>query len=71
MTSLMTSELYTDDDLNFERVIEVKILDIRKRKGVKQKSFSMYVHKGTNDRDYLSAEEIKNKLQKAVKKLSK
>ena len=71
MTLTMTSPLYTDDDLNFERVIEVRIVDSRQRKGIKQKSFSVYVPKGTKDKDYPDTEKFKTELQKAVKKITK
>lgn len=69
MSLRMTSKLYTDEDLKVERVIEVRILDLRKRKGVKQKSFSISVSTGTKDSEYPTAEQLKDGLQKAVKKL--
>ena len=67
MTLRMSSRpLYTDEDLNFERVFEVRIIDLRKRCGVKQKSFSISVRKGTKDKDYLSADELKKILKKSL-----
>ena len=53
-------KLYTEKDLDFERVFEVKILDLRSRKGIKQRSFSILVKKGTKDEDYPSAEELRD-----------
>ena len=42
MTHKMTQKvkLYTDKELDFERVFEIRVIDIRKRQEVKQKSFS-------------------------------
>lgn len=67
MTLIMTSKLYTDEDLDFERVFEIRVIDLRKRKGVKQKSFSVLVKKGTKDDEYSSAEDVKKELQKAIR----
>lgn len=71
MSLEMTSRLYTDEDLKVERVFEIRILDLRKRKGIKQKSFSISVPQGTKDGGYVSAEKLKEELQKSVRKLSK
>ena len=68
-TLVMTSKIYVGDDSKIERVIEVRILDLRKRKGVKQKSFSISVPVGTKDNEYPSSEELKKELQKAIKEM--
>ena len=68
MTLAMSSKLYTDEDLNFERVFEIRIIDLRKRGGVKQKSFSISVRKGTPDREYPTAEELKKSFRKTLSK---
>ena len=68
MTLLMSSKLYTEEELNFERVFEVRIIDLRKRGGVKQKSFSVSVKKGTRDSEYPSADELKKIFRKALSK---
>ena len=67
MTFKMSSKLYTDEDLEVDRVFEIKIGDLRARKGIKQKSFSIFVKKGTKDNEYIETERLKDKLQKAVK----
>ena len=71
MTLIMTSkaQLFTDEDLDVERVFEVKILDSRKRKGITQKSFSIYTKKETKDTDYPATEEMRDFLQKMAKKI--
>lgn len=63
MSLIMTSKLYTDDEIGFERVIEVRIRDL---KTGKQKSFSLSSKK---NQDYSSIEKIKSFLEKEVKKL--
>lgn len=68
MTFLMTSKLYTDEDLNFERVFEVRIIDLRKRGGVKQKSFSISAKKGIKNNEYPTAEELKKIFRKVLSK---
>ena len=67
MTFKMSSKLYTDEDLEVDRVFEIKIRDLRARKEIKQKSFSIFVKKGTKDNEYSETERLKDKLQKAVK----
>ena len=71
MTLKMTSkaQLFTDEDLDVERVVEVKVLDSRRRNGITQKSFSIYVKKGTKDIDYPATEEMRDFLQKVAKKI--
>jgi hypothetical protein len=72
MTLKMTSKakLITDEDLDVDRIFEVKIIDQRGRNNIKQKSFSIYAKKGTKDSEYPATEEIKNFLQKQVKELA-
>jgi len=64
MSSKMSSKLYTEEEIEFERVIEVRIRDLKKGK---QKSFSLSTKKDA--KDYLSIEEIKNFLEKELKKI--
>jgi hypothetical protein len=64
MSLEMTSKLYTDEEVGFERVIEVRIRDL---KTGKQKSFSLSSKK--NAKDYHNIEKIKNFLEKEVKNL--
>lgn len=72
MTSLMTfkmtqkTKLYTDKELSFERVFEIRIVDLRKRQGIKQKSFSISIKKGTKDNEYIETEKLKDMLEKAI-----
>ena len=62
MTLIMSSKLYTEDEIGFERVIEVRIIDLKKKK---QKSFSLSIKKSS--KDYLQIEKVKTILEKAVK----
>jgi hypothetical protein len=62
----MKEKLLKEEDIGVERVFEIRVLDIRKRNGTKQKSFSLYTKKDTRDDDYDSAEEIINKLKEAI-----
>ena len=62
----MKEKLLKEEDIGVERVFEIRVLDIRKRNGIKQKSFSLYIKKGTLDNDYDSAEEIINKLKRCI-----
>jgi|APSaa5957512622_1039677.scaffolds.fasta_scaffold89260_2 hypothetical protein len=64
------SDLYIDEE-DFERVFEIRIRDLRERKGVKQKSFSISVKKGVNDGDYIDVDNLKKQIQKAVKDVKK
>jgi len=59
--------LYTESEIGFERVFEIRVRDLKERKGVKQRSFSLSVVKGTRDQDYISAEELKDHLERYVK----
>jgi hypothetical protein len=59
--------LRVDEESEFERVFEVRIRDLRERKGVKQKSFSISVKKGTDDAEYLGIEELKEKIKRLLK----
>jgi|GEM_PF-6920392 len=67
VTSKMTSKLYTESEISKDRVFEVKILDLRKRKDIKQKSFSLYVDKGVSDDNYISADDLKARLEALIK----
>ena len=64
MSLEMTSKLYTDEEVGFERVIEVRIRDL---KTGKQKSFSLSSKK--NAKDYHNIEKVKTFLEKEVKNL--
>ena len=63
MSLIMTSKLYTDEEIGFERVIEVRIRDL---KTGKQKSFSLSSKKNKN---YHSIDKVKKFLEGEVKKL--
>jgi len=63
-------KLFTDKDLNLGRVFEVKILDLRARNGVKQKSFSVLVNKGLKDDEYPTAKELRDLLESKVADLN-
>lgn len=64
MTLKMSSKLYTDEEIGFERVIEIRIRDL---KTGKQKSFSLSAKKKT--KDYHDIEKVKKFLEKEVKNL--
>lgn len=64
MTSKMSSKLYTDEEIGFERVMEIRIRDLRTNK---QKSFSLSSKK--NVKDYADIEKVKKFLEREVKKL--
>lgn len=64
MSSKMTSKLYTDKEIGFERVIEIRIRDLKTNK---QKSFSL--SSKSNNKDYPNIEKVKNFLEKEVKNL--
>jgi len=77
MTLLMTlkmtqkSKLYTDKDLNFERVFEIKVVDLRARNGIKQRSFSILVEKGTKNNEYPPTQELRDFLEEKTKEINK
>ena len=50
---------YTEKDLNYERRVEVRVVDIEGRNGIKQKSFSVLVDKGLKNNEYPTTEEFK------------
>ena len=54
-----------------ERVLEVRVLDVRERKSVKQRSFSVFVKTGAKDDEYPSCEEFTELLKNAVRKKRK
>lgn len=60
----MSSKLYTEDEIGFERVIEIRVRDLKTNK---QKSFSLSVKK--ESKDYYSIEKLKKVLEEAIKKL--
>lgn len=64
MSLKMTSKLYTDEEVGFERVIEVRIRDL---KTGKQKSFSLSAKRNT--KGYPPIEKVKNFLEGEVKRL--
>jgi hypothetical protein len=57
----MTSKLYTDEEIGFERVIEIRIRDLKTNK---QKSFSL--SSKSNNKDYPNIEKVKNFLEKEL-----
>lgn len=63
MSLKMASKLYTDEEIGFERVIEVRIRDL---KTGKQKSFSLSSKK---KQDYPNIEKVKKFMEKEVKNL--
>ena len=65
----MTSKLYTDEEIGFERVFEIRIRDIRERNSITSKSFSLSVKKGTKNSEYLSADELKEKIKSCIPNL--
>lgn len=75
MTSVMTlkmtqkAKLLTEKDFNVEKIFEIKVFDWRARKGVKQKSFSVMVKKGTKDNEYPTTEKVKDFLEEKIKEL--
>ena len=60
------TKLYTDKELDFERVFEIRIRDLRERKGIKQKSFGVSVKKDTKDDDYMDIKKLKQVIEKAI-----
>jgi len=64
MSLKMSSKLYTDEEVGFERVIEIRIRDLNTGK---QKSFSLSSKK--NAKDYHNIEKIKKFLEKEIKRL--
>ncbi len=67
LTLKMTSKLYTDEDLDVKRVFEIRIRDLKERQNIKQKSFSLLVKKGVVD--YISTEELKEKIKSFIRSL--
>ena len=63
MSLTMTSKLYTEDEIGFERVVEVRIRDL---KTGKQRSFSLSAKK---NQDYHKIDKVKNFLEKEIKNL--
>jgi len=60
-------KLYTDEEIGYERVFEIKILDFRQRQGVKQRSFSLSVKRGTKDNEYDTTDELRKFLKKSLR----
>ena len=69
----MTSKakLYTDKDLDLERVLEIRVVDLRGRNKEKQKSFSILVKRETKNNEYPTAEEMRNFLEIKAKEMGK
>lgn len=63
----MKEKLLKEEDISVERVFEVRVIDIRKRNGIKQRSFSLYVKKNIKDTDYDSLEKLIKKLKEAIR----
>ncbi len=68
MTPKRYKKLFTDDQIETERLFEIRIRDLRQRNGVKQVSFSLEAKRGLKNEEYLSAEEIKKLLKDSLKK---
>jgi len=69
MSLKMSSKLYTEKEIGYKRVIEIRIRDLNKNK---QKSFSLYTKKkakGGYPKDYPPIPKIKIFLERDVKKL--
>jgi len=60
----MSSKLYTDEEVGFKRVIEIRVRDL---KTGKQKSFSLSSKKNT--KNYHRIEKVKAFLEREIKKL--
>lgn len=69
MTLIMTSigKLFTESEVGHERVIEIRIRDLRERGENKQRSFSLLVSRGTKNDEYGTLDEIKALLEDAIK----
>ena len=63
----MTSKIYTENEIGFKRVFEIRIRDLRERDGIKQKSFSLSVKKETKDKNYIKTIELKEKIEEFIK----
>ena len=63
----MSSKLLTEEEVGQDRVYEVRI---RCLKTDKQKSFSLYVRKGTKSGEYADLESLKAELEKHIKTVS-
>lgn len=64
MTSEMSSKLYTEEEIGFKRVIEIRVRDLKKNK---QKSFSLSTKKDTEK--YPSVEKLKGVLERAIRNM--
>jgi len=64
MSSKVSSKLYTDEEIGFERIIEIRIRNLKKNK---QKSFSLFTKKEI--KNYPSIEIIKKFLEEKLKDL--
>ena len=66
MSLQMSSKLYTEEEIGFERVIEIRIVDLKARDG-KQRSFSLSAKKGA--KDYPSLDRLKQIFEGAMRKV--
>ena len=71
MTFKMTQKvkLLTEKDFDVDKVFEVRVIDFRERGGIKQKSFSVLVKKGTKNNEYPTTEEVKDFLENKIKEV--
>ena len=61
-------ELLTDEEIGLERVFEVMVRDIRKRGKKEKASFSLHVRRGAKDNEYENIDEMRDKIEKLMKK---
>lgn len=66
----MSSKLLTEGEVAHERVYEIRIVDLRTTKDAKQRSFSLYVRKGTKSDDYASVDTLKTAIESYIKAAS-
>jgi hypothetical protein len=63
----MSSKLLTEEEVGQDRVYEVRIRDL---KADKQKSFSLYVKKGTKIGEYADVDSLKEDIERHIKTTS-
>ena len=64
VTSVMTSKLFLESEIGYDRAFEIRIRDINERE-FKQRSFSLFVKRG--DKSYIGLEDFKNKIENLIK----
>ena len=64
-------KLFTEDEIQVERVFEIMIRDIRERGEKKKVSFSVMAEKGIRDDQYPDADEMREILKMAIKRGTK